>query len=217
MSINLGQEPVILILLTLLEILFIIIPALIAKYVDKATFKEEILEMGFKRSQERFNRQLLKIFSGVLLAFGFLLIADYLMIFFRNIIVENLFGTEFLESAEQGAINTTPISPNEIEILVIIILYIVIIAPCEEGFFRGFISKRFFKEEQNLLAVLVSSICFTLYHVPPFIVPLTTILTYFGYYFVFGVVLSIFFKMFNYSLIPVVTAHALFNVLLFIL
>ena len=115
------------------------------------TFKEEILEMGFKWSKEPFIRRIFKIFSGVLLAIGFLLSANYVIIFFRNIIFENLFGTEFIESADQGAISTTPISPNEIESLVIIILYIVIIAPCEEGFFRGFISN-------NRLNLLFSSI-----------------------------------------------------------
>ncbi|MCK4239068.1 MAG: hypothetical protein KAX33_08110 [Candidatus Lokiarchaeota archaeon] len=47
MSLNLGQEPIILIFLTLFEIFFIVIPALIAKFLDKCSFKDELLEMGF--------------------------------------------------------------------------------------------------------------------------------------------------------------------------
>lgn len=216
MSLNLGQEPIILIFLTLFEIFFIVIPALIAKFPDKCSFKDELLEMGFTKSQQNIRKQTYKILVGFSIGVIFLLIADYLIIFFKYIITENLFSSEFLQKAEEGAIDTTPVSPNMLEMLIILILQMVIIAPCEEGFFRGFIAKRFYKKNQRIIAVFLSSFCFAIYHVPPFFVPFQTIFTYFGYYFIFGMILVSFYKLFDYSLIPVVVAHATFNICLFL-
>jgi len=216
MSLNLGQEPIILIFLTLFEIFFIVIPALIAKFPDKCSFKDELLEMGFTKSQQNIRKQTYKILVGLSIGVIFLLIADYLIIFFKYIITENLFGSEFLQKAEEGAIDTTPVSPNMLEMLIILILQMVIIAPCEEGFFRGFIAKRFYKKNHRIIALFLSSFCFAMYHVPPFIVPFQTIFTYFGYYFIFGMILVSFYKFFDYSLIPVVVAHTTFNICLFL-
>ncbi len=216
MSLNLGQEPIILIFLILFEIFFIVIPALIAKFPDKCSFKDELLEIGFTKSQQNIRKQTFKILVGFSIGVIFLLIADYLIIFFKYIITENLFGSEFLQNAEEGAIDTTPVSPNMLEMLIILILQMVIIAPCEEGFFRGFIAKRFYKKNHRIIAIFLSSFCFALYHVPPFLVPFQTIFTYFGYYFIFGMILVLLFKNFNYSLIPVVVTHATFNTLLFL-
>ena len=216
MALNLGQVPIILILLTLLELLFIFVPAFIAKFPDDSTFKDEILEMGFTKSQESIRKQIVKIIIGISLGIGFLLIADYLIIFFKYFITQNLFGIEFLEIAEAGAIETTPESPSEIEFFIILLLQVLIIAPCEEGFFRGFIAKRFYKTNHHVLAIIISSLCFVLFHVPPFLVPIQTIFTYFGYYFLFGIFLAIIFKQFEYSLIPVVAVHSTFNILSFL-
>lgn len=147
MSLNLGQEPIILIFLTLFEIFLIVIPALIAKFPDKCSFKDELLEMGFTKSQQNIRKKTYKILIGFSIVVFFLIIADYLIIFFKYIITENLFGSEFLQKAEEGAIDTTPVSPDMLEMLIILILQMVIIAPCEEGFFRGFIAKRFYKKK----------------------------------------------------------------------
>ncbi len=214
MSINLGQEPLLLILLIFLELLFVFIPAYITKFPDNSTLKEELLAMGFTKSQSPPLMQTIKFLSGVCIGFGFLIISDYLLFFLKTFITENIFGTEFLQQAEEGAINTSPVEPNIIEQLIITILFMLIVAPSEEAFFRGFIAKRFYQDSHNLLALLVSSTFFAIYHVPPFIVPIQTIITFFGYYFFFGFILAIIFKISKYSLIPVVVAHATFNFLL---
>ncbi len=97
-----------------------------------------------------------------------------------------------------------------------IVLQLTIVGVCEEAFFRGFILKKIDKEWKVVYALLISSVIFTLYHVPPFIVPITTIVTYFGYYFTFGVLLSLVYIYSDYSLIPGIIAHAMYNILLMI-
>jgi membrane protease YdiL (CAAX protease family) len=217
MVLELGQNPWILILLTFLEILLIIIPAIIASKVEKKSIKEEIINMGFKKGTNPPKTLLVKVIAGLVLGFVFFLIGGYIIYFFKDIVIRIIFGATFVQVGEEGAINTSPINANPVQILIIIILQILIVAPCEEGFFRGFLIR---KTEQKLKiswTVAIASTCFAFFHAPPFLVSMATTISYFGYYFTFGVLLSAIFKFFDESLIPGVIAHSFFNILIFIM
>jgi len=211
-TIQLGENPWILIGLIFLEILFVIIPALVSSKIEKKSFKTLLFEMGFQKNDKIF----LKVITGLSFGILFFFAGDLIIVFFRNIIIENLFGSGFVEEGNQGAITTIPIQPSLIQLFILIILQIIIIGPCEEAFFRAFLIKKLNYRFKRSYSILISSICFAFYHVPPFLVPTTTILTFFGYFFVFGVILALIFIYFNYSIIPVAIAHSLFNILILI-
>ncbi len=207
------MDPWILIAITFLEILFLVIPALIASKVEHKSFKQELREMGFSKSSKPKTALLIKILAGLSLGFIFFLIGGYIATFFRVVIIEG-FGIEVVKEGEEGAIQTAPTQPNLLQVIIIVALQIIIIAPCEEGFFRGFILKKIRSNTSLFYAILISSTFFAIYHVPPFLVPLTTIITFFGYYFTFGVLLAIIYVNFDNSLIPCSVAHAFFNILI---
>lgn len=213
MSIQIGRNPWILIGLSFFEILFIIIPAFIAGKIEKKGLGEELNEMGFRRNKDSFLVSLLKIISGI--GIGVLLFASagIMLYFFKDIIVTFVFGTSFVDQGDAGAISTQAIEPTIIQVIIIIVLQLLIIGICEEAFFRAFLINKFKKEMRLRYVIIISSIFFTLYHIPPFLVPITTIITYFGYYFSIGLFLSFIFVYFDYSLIPVSIAHSLFNIL----
>ena len=217
MVLELGQNPWILICITFLELLLIVIPALIASKVEKKTFKEEIIEMGFIKSDDQSISLIFKIIAGLMVGFVFFLIGGFIIYFFKDIIVEFIFGAIFVQAGEEGAISTAPLNPDLLQILIIIILQVVIVAPCEEGFFRGFIIKKSNQKLKTSWAIILASTCFAFFHTPPFLVSIATIISYFGYYFTLGVLLSLVFKLFDNSLIPCLIAHAFFNILIFIL
>jgi len=196
-----------------LETLLVFIPALISSKVEQKTFKKLLSEMGFQKNEEIFMKIIAGISIGILLFF----LGNFLIIFFRNVIVENLFGTGFVEQGQGGAISTTPIQPDIFQLSIIIILQLIIIGPCEEAFFRGFIIKRFQVKIKLGYSVIISSIFFAFYHVPPFLVPVATVVTFFGYYFVLGALLALSFLYFNNSLIPCSIAHSCFNILILLL
>ncbi len=216
MAIELGANPWILIGLMFLELLFILIPVSIASKVENTSIKDEIIFMGFQKNEDPIKKNIMKVLAGICLGIVFFLISGYIMFFFRNIIIKNLFDPQFVKEGEEGSINTTPIEPNLLQIIIIITLHIILVGICEEAFFRGFFIKKCERKVKTFSAILLSSVCFAFYHTPPFLVPITTIITYFGYYFIFGVLLSIIFKVFNYSLIPCTIAHGLFNALILI-
>ncbi|MFX1305797.1 MAG: CPBP family intramembrane glutamic endopeptidase [Promethearchaeota archaeon] len=213
MVVQLGENPWILIGLTLLEILFIITPALIVSKLEKKSFTMTLKDMGFEKNEDLF----IKIISGLSFGILFFFLSNYIIIFFRDVVINNIFGYEFVEQGQEGVISTTPIRPNFIQLITLVILQLIIVGPCEEAFFRGFLIKKIKTKLKIAYSIIISSILFTLYHVPPFLVPLTTIITFFGYYFVFGLVLSLIFTYFGESLIPCSIAHSFFNILLLLI
>ena len=83
MVLELGQNPWILICITFLELLLIVIPALIASKVEKKTFKEEIIEMGFIKSDDQSISLIFKIIAGLMVGFVFFLIGGFIIYFFK--------------------------------------------------------------------------------------------------------------------------------------
>ncbi|MFX1427840.1 MAG: CPBP family intramembrane glutamic endopeptidase, partial [Promethearchaeota archaeon] len=102
------------------------------------------------------------------------------------------------------------------QLAILIMLQIVLVGPCEEAFFRVFLINKFKEKVKITYSIIISSIFFTLYHVPPFIVPFTTVITFFGYFFTLGILLALIFVYFDFSLIPCSIAHSFFNILLFL-
>ena len=178
-QIQLGENPWILIGLIFLELLLIIIPGLIASKIEKRPFKKQLEEMGFRTNMDSIGKNFSKILAGLAIGLLFFLIAGYVLFFFKYIIVENIFGTDFLRESESGAIRSEPIEPSFIQLVIIVILHITIIGICEEAFFRGFLINKCEKKLKKIYVILFSAIIFALYHVPPVLVPIRTIITFF--------------------------------------
>ncbi|MFO8017470.1 MAG: CPBP family intramembrane glutamic endopeptidase [Promethearchaeia archaeon] len=211
---NLGVNSWILIGLTLLEVLFVIIPPLISARIENHTFREELRNMGLRLARNPLMIRLRRIGLGLLGGLLFYLISGYITNFFRNFIVEQLFGTEYIVRAEENVINTSPVTPTLMQIIILIIMQVFVVGICEEAFFRGFMLSKLEDKLPSGVGIILSSLIFAIYHVPPFIVPLSTIITFFGYYFSFGVLLSLVFKFSDNSLLPGIVAHSFFNILL---
>lgn len=216
MAINLGQDPNVLIALSFLEILFILIPALIAAKVEKTSFLYQINQMGFTKKEREWRFILRDALFGLTIAMGLFLIAGYISFFFKFILVSNFFGKDFVQSGTEGSISTIPIIPNIFQIITLILIQIFIIGPCEEGFFRSFIITKSQIKHSNVFSIFLSSLFFGLYHVPPFIVPITTIITNIGYYFTIGIALSLLYIYTNYSLLSCSACHSFFNILIYL-
>ena len=221
MTILLGENPWILISLTPLELLFIFIPAFITAKIEKTSFFTQLKNIlllkteGYKLSKDSLREIILKILIGLILGAIFFLIGKYIFLFFR-IIVENLFGTYFINHAEINAISTQVFQPTVGQIIILIILQFTIVALSEEGFFRSVLILKLSKKLKLVVSIIISSILFTLYHTPPFLVPISTIITFFGYYFSLGLIFSLIFIFSHKSLLLVIICHGVYNMLFII-
>jgi len=215
MAINLGKDPSLLIAITFFEIFLIIIPALIASKIEKRPIIEEFKEMGFQLKTNSLKNFTVKIFLGLLIGTLFFFFSSF-VVSITNFIVQTLFGTQFVEQGVENAITTQPFNPTITQLIIIITSQIIIVGPCEEGFFRGFIIKKSQKKMKLIYSVILSTFIFTIYHIPPFLVPVSTIITYFGYFFTLGTLLALTFIFFKNSLLPSSIAHSMFNILILI-
>ena len=216
MAINLGKDPSLLIVIMFFEIFLILIPALIASKIEKRPVIEEFKEMGFLTKTISLKNLALKIFLGLLIGALLFLFSSFVLYFFTNFIVPILFGTQFVEQGIENAITTKPFNPTITQLIILITIQIIIVGPCEEGFFRGFIIKKSQNKMKLIYSVILSTFIFTIYHVPPFLVPISTIITFFGYFFTLGTLLALTFIFFKNSLLPSSIAHSMFNILILI-
>ncbi|MHA1241560.1 MAG: CPBP family glutamic-type intramembrane protease [Promethearchaeota archaeon] len=216
MAIDLGKDPNILILISIAEILFVLVPSLIAAKIEKKPFIIEVKELGFNVKNSTLKNILLKICLGILIGFLFFFMSQILLTFYMRFIIQSLFGAQFIEEGIGNAISTSPVNPTFIQLSLLIAIQIILIGPCEEAFFRGFVINKSKNKVKLIYSIILSSFLFAIYHVPPFLVPLTTIITFFGYYFTFGILLSLIFVAFKGSLLPSSIAHSSLNVLLLI-
>ena len=80
---QLGENIWLLIGLTFLELIFVILPALISSKIEEKSFKNIIKEMGFQKNKDIF----LKVISGLSFGIIFFFFSNYIIIFFRDIII----------------------------------------------------------------------------------------------------------------------------------
>ncbi len=67
MAIDLGKDPNILILISFAEVLFILVPSLIAAKIEKKSFLDELKEIGFQKKPTTLKKMLLKVGFGLLI------------------------------------------------------------------------------------------------------------------------------------------------------
>jgi membrane protease YdiL (CAAX protease family) len=210
-----GSNNLLLILIAFLELLLLAIPITFIYFLKKEPLSYQLKSMGFDHSRYNLKRVLICIFEGILIGSLFLLIANWL-IYSSEIIVSYIFGDAFIQDAINNAINVEPTRPNPLELTIIVLLQFLIVGPCEEGFFRGFLFKKLRNKLNFILSLLLSSAIFAFYHVPPFIVPLSTITFYFGYFFALGILLTLLYSLNKGLLLPCIITHSIFNMIVLI-
>ncbi|MFX1497227.1 MAG: lysostaphin resistance A-like protein [Promethearchaeota archaeon] len=201
----------------ILELIILLLPLYISAILEKKTIKAEFKEIGFFRGLKGTFTVVLRIILGVDIGIFLYFFARLFLFLYKDILIIYLFGTQFVEEGVSNSISTEPIHPNFLEITLIIILQVLITSPSEEGFFRGFLIQKFNRKLKLKYTVVISSTFFAFYHVPPFLVPLSTIITYFGYYFLLGFLLTLIFIYSNKSLLMCIISHSVFNILILVI
>lgn len=203
------------------ELIFIGIPMIVFK-LQKKNLKYEFRHRIVPN--EMLNRnfwfRLADIIMGMFVGVFFYYFGGYLAFTIREIIIENK-GEEYYDEASAGSVNTTPPPPppDPVIIWTLIIVGVIIIfitvAFAEEFCFRGVLLKEF-GHINKILGVLLSSALFMLFHVFPGIVPIQTFLTFWLYYFSFGVLLALITLFQKGDLLVVIIAHGTFNSIIWV-
>jgi len=203
------------------ELIFIAIPMIVFKIQKKDLkyeFRHRIIpdEMLHRKGWLR----LADIIFGILFGVFFYFFGGLLSSTIRKVIIL-IMGEDFYNTASEGSVNTTPPPPPPDPliiwtlIIVGVIVIFVIVAFAEEFCFRGVLLKEF-NHKNKVFGVILSSFLFMLFHLMPGIVPWSTFLTFWLYYFSFGVLLSLITIFQKGDLIVAIFAHGTFNSIIWI-
>ena len=206
------------------ELIFIAIPMIVFK-IQKKDLKYEFRHRIIPNEMlhRNFWLRLGDIITGIIIGVLFYYFGGFLAFTIKKVIIE-IKGEEFYENASEGSVNTTPPPPPPDTdplliwtlIIVGVIVIFVTVAFAEEFCFRGVLLKEF-NHKNQVFGVILSSILFMLFHVMPGIVPWSTFLTFWLYYFSFGVLLSLTTIFQKGDLIVSIVAHGTFNSIIWIL
>jgi membrane protease YdiL (CAAX protease family) len=211
MGFDLASTSRIFFLSSMLEFVFILIPLIVFK-LQKKNLKEEFRTRIIPIPRP-FKRRMLDIGIGLGIGYLFVYLGGFLAIFIRQITIQ-IFGSDFYGQAVAGSVNTTPPSMEVWEVIITFIIMFGVVGFSEEFCFRGILFKEFSKKSP-ILGLLLSSGLFMIYHVFPGVVPIQTFVTFWLYYFTFGIILGILTWIQKGDLLTAIIAHGTFNSLLF--
>jgi len=221
MGLDLAQTIMFYFLFCIGELFFILIPLVIFK-MQKKDLKYEFRHRIIPN--ERLNRprklRLLDISLGVLLGVGFYFLGNLMASSIRKLIIQWK-GEEFYHNAVAGSVNTIPPPPppNPFLIWTIIVIGIILmfvtVSLSEEFLYRGVIMKEI-GHKSRFWAIVVSSALFMIYHVFPGIVPWMTFVTFWSYYFIFGLILGCIVLIQKGDLVTAIVAHGVFDSILWV-
>ncbi|MBN2154725.1 MAG: CPBP family intramembrane metalloprotease [Candidatus Lokiarchaeota archaeon] len=133
-----------------------------------------------------------------------------------------IFGIPAQEILNTDVENISVAFPSTIPLIIIYsLLMIFSIAPSEEVLFRGFTQKGFqnsFKNPQvgKLMALVITAIYFSAFHIYPFVISPPLLFFTFFPYFSLSLILGFLF-IWRKNLISAITAHALYNIIQFLI
>lgn len=194
--------------LSCLEFIFLIGPSIYYKLVRKENLQTSLLLRSFPQKRSFLSRMgdiLVGIAAGIFLSF----LAQGL-IYGTYYSIIGLFGEDFYTTASSGSIDVFPDAFSIGEVICIILVNFLIIGICEEYFFRGVLFAELKKVLKNW-SYVINGVIFALYHVFPGIVPIQTTITYFLYYFILAILLSVLLKNQYNDLLSNIIAHGVFN------
>jgi membrane protease YdiL (CAAX protease family) len=213
MAIDLAPSAIIFIFLHLFELLYFIGPVIFFK-IKKWDVKYEIKKRIYPINTDP-KYKAIEIIKGMIIGVSFIFIAAGISLLIRKMVI-TLFSEEIYQTASESSINTTPPSINYFELIIIIIFNYVLVAFCEEFFYRGVIFEHL-KQINPKKAALVSSLLFAIYHVPPGLVPFITTIVFFPYYFIFGLILCKIVQNDKGNLLTAIIAHGTMNAILYLI
>jgi len=197
------------------ELIFIAIPMIVFK-IQKKDLKYEFRHRIIPDEMLHRNGwlRMADIIFGILFGVFFYFFGGLLSITIRKVIIL-IMGEEFYNTASEGSVNTTPPPPPPDPLIIWTLVIFISVAFAEEFCFRGVLLKEF-NHKNKVFGVILSSFLFMLFHVMPGIVPWSTFMTFWLYYFTFGVLLSLITIFQKGDLIVAIFAHGTFNSIIWI-
>lgn len=222
-GINIVTNPLFLVLITLVELILIMFPLIWAgKNLENPNLKNRLTLLGF--TAKKYDRKgIVKEFS---IGLGFAVIGLGLVIG-SSIAIEFIFRLFF--TFEESPPNNVDVLITGFDVLVLvlmIVMMLIIVGPCEEILFRGFMMKGLTRTLGKTAALWITALIFAGIHLVGllffFLVyhPITILVNFamlFVPYFAISLMLGLLYRWRDENLIAVVVTHGVYNSLTLII
>jgi len=218
---NLIFNPYIIIISSLAELIFIIVPILfVGRYLQNPTLKNRFMILGVTSKGYR-NVELFKeIIIGIAFALIGILLVNVVSIFVE-ISLEFFFGIEIIQeiASSSGEFNAIIYSSDLYSLILLTIVMILVIGTSEEILFRGFMQKGLVRSIGKNWGILITAFIFSMIHLIGIflIIPfdstyfIISFLLYFFPYFTLSLMLGLLFYWRKENLIAVMITHGVYN------
>lgn len=208
---------------SLLEILFIIFPAIyVGKYLKKPTMNNRLRLLGF--TAKGYDK--IGILKEVLLGLGFAIVGVFLVFGITVIMDLVFFNSEVIPANEADMMIA---NTDAFGLFIIVLVMLLVVGTSEEVLFRGFMQKGLVRSELGeKWGIFITALIFALIHLLTYIIAfifgeisLSTFIASFIYaffpYMGISLLLCWLFRWRNENLIAVMITHGVYDAILFIL
>lgn len=198
------------ILLSVLELIFIITPLIyIKKYLKKPSLKNRLALLGFTTKGFGKKKIIKEIGIGLLFA-----VMGLIFIMTLSFLMELLIPS--IQSSEMDALLFS--SLNAIQLILFIFIMIFIVGTSEEILFRGFMQKGLVRSRLGIKGgIVLSAFLFAMIHVVMYLYDLVYFFVLFVPYFAISLLLGWLYHWRDENLIAVMITHGVYNALILIL
>ena len=211
------------VLSSLLELLFIIFPAIyVGKYLNRPTLTNRLRLLGF--TTKGYDKT--EILKEVLLGLGFAVIGFFL-VFGVTVIMDLIFFNSTMMPADE--VDMMIANTDAFGLFLIVLVMILVVGTSEEVLFRGFMQKGLVRSELGeKWGIFITALIFALIHLLIYIIAfifgeisLSTFIASFVYaffpYMAISLLLGWLFRWRNENLIAVMITHGVYDAILLIL
>jgi len=211
------------VLSSLLELIFIIFPAIyVGKYLKKPTLTNRLKLLGF--TTKGYDK--IEILKEVLLGLGFAVVGVFL-VFGVTVIMDIIYFNNQMMPADE--VDMMIANTDAFGLFLIVLVMILVVGTSEEVLFRGFMQKGLVRSELGeKWGIFITALIFALIHLLIYIIAfifgeisLSTFIASFLYaffpYMAISLLLGLLFRWRNENLIAVMITHGVYDAILLIL
>lgn len=212
------NNPFFIVLATLAELILILIPIwYIKKYLNNPSLENRLTLLGF--TTKGYDRN--KIFKEVLIGIAFAFVGILVVVGASigiELFLRYVFGVRIIH---EGAGNDVEVIISGMDVLVlilIILMMIFIVGPCEEILFRGFMQRGLVRTLGDTWGIIITAIFFAGIHLVGLIFyilnPIVFIILFiylFAPYIAISIMLGLLFRWREENLVAVIVTHGVYN------
>jgi membrane protease YdiL (CAAX protease family) len=225
--VDLVTNPYIVILSSLTELIFIVLPVLyVGKYLKNPSINNRFAILGFTRR----GYSTVGILKEILIGLSFALLGLFLVAFtsvFMEILLEFIYGIDIVYEfgTSSGEIDALIYNADALSLTLLIIIMILVIGTSEELIFRGFMQKGLVRSIGTKWGILTTALIFSLIHLigifivyfsAPELLMIYFILSFIPY-FAISLLLGLLFYWRNENLIAVMITHGVYDAITILL